>query len=161
MMEFLAPIIAFMGVSIGILLKKIAEEEIKFGKFGGRYFIWMKRITLVLLIIFMLYYSANYLYLFIGVIIGIIISIFLNEYLFLGLSMAASFPDKNMLLVSSSLIFLYGLPYGSLFRKMRLNHILLIALLFFIPLLLLFFDINQSLIIGLSCGGLFNYIMRK
>mgnify|MGYP001582781392 CR=1 FL=1 len=160
-MEFLSPIIAFVGVFIGVLLKKIAQEEIKFGKFGGRYFIWMKRIILVLLIIFMLYSSGSYLYLLLGLVIGLILGIFLNEYLFLGLSMAAGFPDRNMLLVSSSLIFLYGLPYGSLFRKMRLNHILIITLLFFTPMLLLFFNVNQSLLVGLSAGGLFNYIIRK
>ena len=161
MIELLAPIIAFFGIFIGVMLKKIAEEEIKFGKFGARYFIWMKRIILTLLIIAIVHFSEDYLYLLIGIIIGLIIGIFLSEYFFLGLSIASSLANSSMLLITSSLIFLYGLPYGSIFRKMRLNHLMLIVILFFAPLLLLLFNVNQSLLIGISAGGLFQYIIRK
>ena len=70
---FLIPIISFLGIFVGILLKKIAWEEVKFGKFGGRYFVWMSRIILILLIVVNLLFFKDYLFLGIGIILGFLL----------------------------------------------------------------------------------------
>ncbi len=162
MLEFLVPIIAFSGIFIGLLLKKIAKEEIKFGKFGGKYFIWMKRIILLLLIIMLLYFSDNYLFIIAGIIIGLILGVFLSEYLFLGMISVIGFlQSKDILLIISSLIFLYGMPYGSILRKIKLRQLISVTLSFFIPFLLLIVNLDLNLLIGISSGGLFHYIIKK
>ncbi len=162
MIQFLIPIIAFAGIFVGALLKYIAREEVKFGKYGPKYFVWMKRIILFLLILIILNFYDYYIFLIIGILIGLILGIFLTEYLFLNLVMILGFKSsKNILLVLSTLVFLYGLPYGSILRRIKLEQIVPVVLLFFIPFLLLFFNFNLSLIIGIASGGLFQYLIRK
>lgn len=162
MLEYLIPIISFAGIFLGVLLKKVAREEVKFGKFGPKYFVWMKRIILFLIIVTLLALVESYIYLFLGIVIGLIIGVFLSEYLFLGVALVIGFMlNNNVLLIISSLSFLYGLPYGSILRKIKLNHILFVTILFFVPFLLLLTNIDLSLLIGISAGGLFHYIIRK
>ena len=161
MLEFLVPIISFLGIFIGVLLKKIAKEEIKFGKHGPKYFVWMKRIILFLILLVMLYFTNDYTLVGIGIIIGIILGIFITEYLFLSMALVFSFTQtENLLLIISSLVFLYGLPYGSILRKIKLQFIPTI-IFFFLPFSLLLITPDINLIIGIAAGGLFQYIVRK
>jgi len=160
-MKFLIPIISFLGSIIGIALKKLAKEEIKFGKFGPKYFVWMKRILLLIIILTTLSFTENYFLLIPTIIAGFIIAIFLSEYLFLGTALTFAFSKSNeILILIASLIFLYGLPYGSMLKRIRKEHIY-IAVLFFIPFLLLLTNINQDFLIGFIAGGCFNYLIRK
>ena len=159
MLEYLVILICFLGIFFGYLLRKIAREEVKFGKFGNRYFIWMKRLIYLVLIILLLYFSENYIIVIIFAVLGFLVGIYLDEYLFLGGSLAVSFFDKNVLLFVSGLVFISGLVYGSFLRNLKKG---LFSLVFFIPLFLLFFNFNYlDYLIGLSSGGLFNYILRK
>jgi len=159
MLQYLVLIISFLGIFFGFLLRKIAKEEIKFGKFGNRYFIWLKRIVFLLLILILLYFSENYLIVVIFAVIGFIVGIFLDENLFLGSGLVFGFMNDNLLFVISGLVFINGLVYGSFLRNLKKS---LISLLFFVPFLLFFFNLNYyDSLIGFSCGGLLNYILRK
>ena len=159
MLEYFTILISFLGIFFGFLLRRIAREEIKFGKFGARYFIWLRRIILLIIILTLLYFSKNYLIVVIFAIIGFIIGIYLDEYLFLGFGLVVSFMGKNLLFFISSLIFINGLVYGSLLRNLKKS---LSSLLFFIPFLLLIFNFDYyDYLIGFACGGLLNYIIRK
>ena len=121
--------VSFLGQFIGWFIANRTEEELKDGR---RYFLILTTSLLALLISFSIYYSFNVYLLIIGLIIGYLIN---KEYLFFGiLSM------KNDILLNS-LIFVYGLPYGSLNYK-SIRILLTNILLFFIPFLLLFFNIN-------------------
>ena len=157
----LIPIISLLGIVIGVTLKKLAKEEIKFGKFGARYFIWMKRIILLLIILVLIYFNQNIPILILTIIIGFIIAIFISEYFFLGLALVFGFLNsKESLILLSSLVFLFGLPYGSILRRFKKEHLYVIPL-FFLPFLILVTNINQDILIGLGAGGCFNYIIRK
>ncbi|MEK6826035.1 MAG: hypothetical protein AABX90_00225 [Nanoarchaeota archaeon] len=158
---YLVPVIAFLGMILGIVLNKLATEEIKFGKFGARYFVWMKRIVLFFILISILYLADNFLIVIGFAILGFIAGVFFSEYLFLGISMVIGFLFSGEILIwLSSLVFLYGLPYGSMMRRVKRGHIYLLGL-FFIPLVLLFFNIGSNFLIGFVAGGCFNYLIRK
>ena len=137
--------VSFLGQFIGWFIANRTEEELKDGR---RYFLILTTSLLALLISFSIYYSFNVYLLIIGLIIGYLIN---KEYLFFGiLSM------KNDILLNS-LIFVYGLPYGSLNYK-SIRILLTNILLFFIPFLLLFFNINFY---NLGAGGLLGILVKR
>ena len=113
----LAAIISLSGLLIGFLLKKIAKEEIKQGK---TYFIWMQNILLILAAIFVLYsFNLNlFLFLLIGLLITLAIIYFKPKavigYPILAILFYLSISDINLLILISSLIFLYGFPSAAL-----------------------------------------------
>jgi len=116
----LAAIIAYLGLFIGILLAIMAKEEIKPGK---KYFIFLQKIILLLIFIFLLIYT-DLNYILILLILALIIVHLLktkkefNElpYIYIILSIIFFLSSKilNFFIIESSLIFLYGLPTGSL-----------------------------------------------
>ena len=125
-------LIAFAGQFIGYLIAKSAKEEIKPGKL---YFNLLKNILLLIIISFSIYYQFNILYLIFGLILGLIIK---KEYFYFGLI-------SNSLLFSS-LIFIYGLPYGTL---NKIKSLLYNFLFFFVALIITFiYPINLSLASG-------------
>ena len=137
--------VSFLGQFIGWFIANRTEEELKDGR---RYFLILTTSLLALLISFSIYYSFNVYLLIVGFIIGYLIN---KEYLFFGiLSM------KNDILLNS-LIFVYGLPYGSLNYK-SIRILLTNILLFFIPFLLLFFNINFY---NLGAGGLLGILVKR
>lgn len=161
MLLFLVPIICFLGILVGVILKKIAKEEVKFGKFGSRYFVWMERIILLFIILATLRFVDVLWLVVLFAIIGFVLGIFISEYLFLGLALVFGFfLGGEVLLLIAALVFLYGLPFGSVLRKLKWKHSFL-AVLFFAPFLLLFFDTNLGIVIGLVNGGCFSYLIRR
>jgi len=118
-------VFAFMGVYVGALLAFIAPAEMKPGR---TYFRAFANTILVFLIIILLYsYNAH---LFVLILLGVAASIFLyytNEttpinqiaYFCLGIAFYFSTLSKDLLIVTSTLIFLYGMPLGSLFVARR------------------------------------------
>ena len=119
----LTVIIALAGLPIGILLGKITKEELKSGK---KYFEWMQAIFLILAALAILY-SYN-----IGLLVFIAVSILISiliikgnpraviSYLVFLFLFVLSLKNTNLLIIVSSLIFLYGLPTGSLIRHIGL-----------------------------------------
>ena len=159
-LNYFIPLISFLGLVFGILLSKIAREEIRPGM---KYLDGFKRIILVGLIIVLLLNVDNLLFLFVGIVFGYLSSLYLGDYFYLGLVCGLSFLfSVEMFFVLAVLVFLYGLPRGSLIKKF--SDVYFSFLLFVVPLSLLFVSLSSdfvSLLIGLSCGGLFKFLIKR
>ncbi|MBW2972655.1 hypothetical protein KY359_06475 [Candidatus Woesearchaeota archaeon] len=123
----LTSLFVFLGVYVGALLAFIAPEELKPGR---GYFRAFENTILVFIGLVLLYaYGAH-----LGVLIllGVSASVFLyftseespvNQiaYFLLGIAYYFSTKSTDLFIVVSSMIFLYGLPLGSLYvsRKMK------------------------------------------
>lgn len=149
--EFFIPLVSFLGLVVGIILAKVSPEEMKPGK---KSFQAMRILTLFLLIAALLYYSGLNLYLLaIGLALGLFVRL---GYLYLGAALAgALMMSRESLLIVSSLVFIYGMPYGSLLesqKKITLQKLLSFALVFAIPFLLLLSQLKPSHILSLAAG---------
>ena len=138
-------LISFLGQFIGWFIANRTEEELKD---GNKYFLVLTNLLIVSLILFSIYYSFNIYLLIIGLIIGFFIN---REYLFFSV-----LAMRNDVLLNS-LIFIYGLPYGSLNYK-SIKVLFMNILFFFIPFLLLLFDINFY---SLGAGGLLGILVKR
>lgn len=130
---FLAAIISYFGLFVGFILAIIAKEELKQGK---KYFIFLQKIILLLIFIFLLIFiKLNYL-LVLLILIFILIYILKNYlkkqfnelsyiYIILSIIFYISSKELNLFVIESSLIFLYGLPTGTLLiRKSKKETII-------------------------------------
>ncbi|MFH1839706.1 MAG: hypothetical protein ABH849_00985 [Nanoarchaeota archaeon] len=149
-------IIAFLGLVIGLLLARFTKEELKQGE---KYFIWIKRTVLIILVTFLFYLALpNYLTTVIFFIAGLIVAYFFKkEYFYFGLAL---FSTLNIFAVV--LIFLFGLPYGSsLFsKKYKYKTLLFDLILFAIPFLLFFVKVPNHFILAFTAGALFTLIFK-
>jgi|SRR3989338_8536912 len=109
-------IISLLGQYIGYILASKTKEELKQGK---KYFKLTCLILLLLIGVYSLTVSFNVILLVIGLILGFLIS---KEYLYFGLI------SNNVFI--ASLIFIFGLPYGTLnyknTKELNFNAILFI-----------------------------------
>ena len=148
-------ILSFLGLIVGIILANYTKEELKTGK---KYFIILYKFILFITIIYSLFLSELNYYLF-GAILGIISFIFLrNIYLYLGLLI---FSTLNLYMFY--LVFLFGLPYGSLiYSKKNLRNIVLNSFIWFVAAaLILLVDINQTFLLSFSAGALFMAFLKR
>jgi hypothetical protein len=123
----LTAVFSFLGVYVGALLAFIAPEELKPGKM---YFKALMNTLLVFIVLILLYaYNAN---IFVLILLGILGSISLyytsdttpiNQvaYFLLGIAFFFSVKTVDLFITISSMIFIYGLPLGSLFVAKRLK----------------------------------------
>ena len=160
-MQILIPIVAFLGIFIGILIAKFTREEIRNNR---NYLLILSKIIIAILIFTVIIFVKNFSLLFIGVLLGFLSAYVLSEFLFLGLQLGISlFFQKDITLVTSFLVFMYSLVYGSLLRVTSLNftRILILFIMFFLPLSMFFLDkfLMIDLIIGFTAGGLSNYLI--
>ena len=138
--ELLIAVIAFCGLLVGYLLTFMAKEEIKPGR---KYFAILERALLITLALVLLSQVWTTKVFFIPLIMGVLVGYFLRfRYFYLGLALAASVTlPMDMFVLVASLIFLHGLPYGSISSKLKLPFHMV---LFFIPILImLFFSPNN------------------
>ena len=147
---FLASIIAYLGLLLGVILIKFAPEEQKPGK---QYFILLKKILFFLILFFlMLFYKVNtiltVILLFFVIILMLNKKINLNKlgliYFFLGVVFYLSYFIKifNLFTIETVLIFLFGIPTSSLILKLKKKNyynIFVKNLWFFVPIVLLYF----------------------
>ncbi len=150
--EFFVPLISFFGLVAGIILARISPEEMKQGK---KFFKVMRLAVLFMLIVMLLYYSnLNLLMLAIGLSIGFFIRL---GYLYMGVSLAgALLASRDAFFMIASLVFIYGLPYGTLLesrRKINVRKLLLSGMTFAAPFFILLFPLEPSYILSL-CAGL-------
>ncbi len=143
-------IISFVGSIIGIILSKTIPEEVKPGE---KYFKLLKKIILFLILLLPAYYfKISILFFIIGLIIAYILK---KEWLFLGLVLVLSYQIKELNLVIISLIFIYGLPYGTLLKN-KLDLVINL-ILFLLPIILIYNNLyityNQE-IFSFVLGGL-------
>ncbi|MBS3159613.1 hypothetical protein J4436_02390 [Candidatus Woesearchaeota archaeon] len=142
MIIYLALLFIPIGIIFGIILAKKIPEEIKPGK---KYFKLFE--ILLLTIIFLISLKEiNYILLFIGVIIGYF---FTKEYFYFGL--------LNLSSLIISLVFIYGLPFGTINLNNK-KEIIRNIILFFIAILSLFIDYN---FLSFAIGGLGSIIIKK
>lgn len=149
--EFFVPLVSFLGLVAGMILAKVSPEEMGPGK---RFFRVMRLSIILLLGVMLLYYSEmNLILLAIGIAIGFFLRL---GYLYLGAAIVgALLASREALLMISSLVFMYGLPYGTLLessKRMGTKRMLLFALVFAIPFLLLLLPIGSSHILSLTAG---------
>jgi len=145
---FLASIIAYLGLLLGVILIKLAPEEQKPGK---KYFILLKKILFFIIIISILFfYKLNIIL--ITILIIFVLILILNRkinleksplvYLLLGIIFYLSSKIFNLFVIESVLIFLYGIPASSLIIKLKEKNyyeIFVKNLWFFVPVILLYF----------------------
>ena len=161
MNETIIPIVAFLGIFVGILIAKYTREEIR----NNRKYLFLLGKTITAILIFVvLIYSKNFPLLFIGVLIGYLSAYVLSEFLFLGLQLGLGlFLQKEISLISSFLVFMYSLVYGSLIRTNNLSFmkIFILFVMFFLPFSLFLFNsvLMTDVIIGFISGGLTRYIL--
>ena len=162
--QIIAGLVIFLGLISGFLINKLANEEIlKYKKF----FIILEMILILVIIISLLYGTANFSWI-ISLIIGLIIGYFIRElYLSLGLSLVlSSFITLEMFAFVSSLIFILLMIYNAK-NKIKVKNMSISIVLFLLPLILLisdrFIENNINILLGFSAGVLisliyFNYI---
>ncbi len=160
-MEVLIPAMAFLGIFVGILISKFTREEIRNNR---NYLLALSKIIISILILVVIIFSRNFTLLFIGVLLGFLSAYVLSEFLFLGLVLGISFfLKKDISLVTSSLVFMYALVYGSMIRLSTLNFskILILFIMFFLPFSIFLIDgvLMVDLVIGFVAGGLSNYLI--
>ena len=143
---FLASIIAYLGLLLGIILIKLAPEE---QKPGMKYFILLKKLLFfVALVAILFFYKVNII--FTTVLLLFVIILMLNKkinlnksglvYFFLGILFYLSSKILNLFVIESVLIFLYGIPNASLIlKKKNYFDIFVKNLWFFLPIILLYF----------------------
>ena len=141
---FLASVIAFSGLFMGLLLAHIAKEELKQGK---KYFVILQKIILILIMIFL--NTKYYILIIASILLIFILKNYLKKqipeiplyYLIFGIIFFFASRNPAILAIQSSLVFLYGLPTGTLYYKRKLTMSIMEILkntTFFIPIIALF-----------------------
>ncbi|MBS3107621.1 hypothetical protein J4468_01780 [Candidatus Woesearchaeota archaeon] len=155
---FLLSIIAFSGLIAGIIIGHYTKEE--YSEQNKYYKIVMQATCLILGAIVVLRYNFSLLNLAL-VVIGLITGFFLYDsiYLFLGMILATGY-NWEFSYILFSLVFVIGLPAGTLLKEKSIKNIIFIIALFVLPLMLIF--VPQANILGLFAGAaLFSIAIRK
>lgn len=128
--QILILLFSLTGILFGLMLALISPEELKKGK---KYFLWTKKIIYILIFFvvnYYLYLAKNYYVLVPFTILAIVLfvvklSIKKNIYeIFNYVVFIIPYfviVEKNFHLLLAALIFLYGLPTGTLFKKIVKN----------------------------------------
>jgi len=146
---FLASVISYLGIALGIILIYISPEE---QKPGIKYFSALRYFFFLLTILFLLFFNYTNIFLISLLIIFLIIFIVLNKkpkinelnksliiYLILAVIFYLSYENINLFVIESTLIFLYGTASASLlFNRKNYLEILFKHVLFIIVALILF-----------------------
>lgn len=145
---FLASIISYLGLLLGIILIKLAPEEQKPGK---KYFILLKKILFfIILVTLLFFYKINIILT--TIFLFFIIILILNKkikleksafvYFLLGAIFYLSSKIFNLFILETVLISLYGAVNSSILlnlKKRNYYDILIKNLWFFVPIVLLYF----------------------
>src|SRR3989344_5338071 len=124
MLEYLIPLIVFSGLILGVILAKVSPEEMKSGE---RYFKILKKITLAILIISLIFLAIPlFLELVLGLVIGYIAALLIKRaYFFLSMILNAIFFLSPFLLffirdlLANNLAFPLAFTAGSLLYIIR------------------------------------------
>jgi len=134
-------LIGFLGLLLGELFRKKFKEEV-----DEKWFKLIRRIILLVILIVLLS-GFDYL-LIIGIIIGFSAYYLIkNIYLYLGFAVLGFNEVAGLL---SGLVFMFGL-----FSKFKVKY-----LFYFLPLVLLFFEVGYGLFYGFTMGGILNYVIN-
>ncbi len=146
-LKYLIPIIVFLGYFAGWLIKKHTTDEFEAGK---KWFVLMQKILIVVLAIGCLYYTKLSLWLIVGAVVGFFTVSTVGIYLYFGIISFLSLIFTDYMIVMNSLMFLFGLPYGTM-GTIKTDWK---VFLFFVPLLIFLIPIDYNLFFGICCGAL-------
>lgn len=155
---FLLSGIAFLGFVAGIIIGEYTKGE--YSAQNKYYQIMLQAICLILGIIVILGYDFSLLNLFL-VLAGLIAGFFLYKflYLFLGIILALGY-GQEVSYILFSLVFILGLPVGTLLRERIIKNALFVLLIFALSLMTIFIPQGEQL--GLFAGAsLLSLAVRK
>lgn len=145
---FLASIIAYLGLLLGIILIRLAPEEQIPGK---KYFILLKKILFFIILVSLLFFYKINVFL-ITIFLFFIIVLILNKkikleksafvYFLLGAVFYASSKIFNLFVLETLFIFLYGIVTSSIIlnlKKRNYYDVFIKNLWFFIPIVIFYF----------------------
>ena len=146
-MQYFVPLVAFLGLFLGMFLKKWIPEEVVASE---RYRFYLEKFLLLSLFGYLLYISSfGSLLSFVFFALGFVLGLFVREvYLFFGFALL------SLDFVVAVLVFLYGLSYG---KKKFLPS----ALFFFSPFLLLLFFSSVEFFLWFAIGGLLSLLVVR
>ena len=146
-------IVSFSGVFFGKLLRKVAYEEVKFGE---KYLLNFQHFILFILALSLVYFADFNPWFIVLFVLGFIASfLFRKKYFYLGLALvAASFSQESLILVAS-LVFIYGLSFGSLSKKLLSSSIYFVIALILASLLLFNLPSANNYLLYFIAGSLF------
>lgn len=151
MLNYILIPLSFSGLIIGKLISNFTKDELKQGE---RYFKLFSKLIIISLITFKVFFISwgYYYFLILGVIFGYF---FKREYFYLGISLIASI-QANIQFIVSTLIFMFGLPLGTLHReKLTLEKFIIIFIIFSLPVLITkLIQHNPEMFLAISAGAL-------
>jgi hypothetical protein len=113
-------IISFLGLFVGLILSRIAFEELKDGK---KYFIIIQLLLWIIIVNAIIFYYNSLIYVIMGVLLVVLIFILkyifknkirLLDYIIMGILFYYSAAFPGLLKITTAAIFLYGFPTASL-----------------------------------------------
>lgn len=112
-----AAIISYLGLLAGFFLASVTKEELPTAR---KYFPWLQRLAIIAIAaVVMDFFNVNtglkiaaYVLMLLVIAVGLKLQFF---YAAFGVLLSAASKDKNMLLVVSSLVFLFGILSGSVY----------------------------------------------
>ena len=144
---FLAPMISYLGLLVGMALILMCREEQKPGK---RYFIILKKILLFLSISVFLFFIGISIILLAS--LSALMALLLSwekmpvkndmlAYLIFGIIIAMSYASQQYFMIQSVIVFIYGLPASSFaFDARKKNYLGMFGknAVFFIPVIIIY-----------------------
>ena len=132
LIQFLVPIIAFLGFPFGLFLSFLSPEEMKPGE---KYFRLIQNLLLVFILFFILDYYSSPLIVSIMITTLFFLGVFywrnkhksITLYIILAVLLFLSSDNSSLFALESSLIFMYGLPSGSLIKCKKKDSLKIVA----------------------------------
>ena len=150
-------VIVFLGVLLGGYLTHIAREEVEYSK---KYLkVFCLTLGFISTFVGIFFFNEFLIWFMVGILIAFL---YRNIFFYIGILLIASLSFKNSFLVYSIIFIVFGLTYGlissyesneSKLKKIIFN-LIKASLVLFIPLFLLFFNVNLQAYVGLGSGGL-------
>lgn len=142
---FSAMAVAFCGLIAGAIIASMAKEELKAGR---KYFSLMQDFLVVLVLFFIMEFYKASIFIIMPVLLVVFLLIFyfknsvkysdMAVYSMFAIIFYLSSQSINLFSLEASLIFLYGLPSGSLISKEKVKNILKTAVFIVIASVLFF-----------------------
>ncbi len=159
-------ILAFLGLIVGLLVKKYTKEEFIQGR---KYFVFLYKLFLFALLILSLFYAwySQILLFFIAFMAGIIVYFGIsNLYFYLGGLFILSFWQReNFFNVVAVMTFVIGILRGFFVKKNVMNKIVISAIFFALPFLLIYVKESvlqmKYLLFAFISGAIFAEFLKK
>lgn len=162
MNNYLAVIVSFIGFFIGMLVAYFSKEELIKGK---KYFVYFRKLMVTAIGVAILYYAwGSPLYFILGMICGYFLR---SYYFYIGVALALVFGKEPFILLAS-MIFVFGLPHGTLIfkeffkEKRKFYRIISMNILLFVIPFLIFNEVKHYPLLMFSAGALVvQYFVKK